>query len=72
MVNIEKTDEKGLNDAVKHAKDPKEAVEKFGELLKRQNKRITNIVVKQRELLKKIKESNGLSQSNICFKIRIL
>ena len=38
IVNIEKTDETGLNDVVRNAKDPKETVEKFEELLKRQNK----------------------------------
>lgn len=72
IVNTDKTDETGLNEAVRNAKGPKEVVEKFEELLKKRNKRIINIVVKQREFLKKIKESNHLSRSNVCFKIRIL
>lgn len=72
IVNTDKTDETGLNDTVRNAKGPKEVVEKFEKLLKKRNKRIINIVVKQRELLKKIKESNHLSRSNVHFKIRIL
>lgn len=55
LVSIEKTDEIGLNDAIRNAKNRKEAVaviRKCEELSKKQDKRIINIVEKQEELLK--------------------
>ena len=68
-----------LNEGVRKSKYPKEVaivIKKHEELIKEQNQRITNIVSKQGELLKRFKEldeyfeSVGLSQSNIHFKIR--
>ena len=68
-----------VNEEVKDAKEPKEAIsiiKKYEELLKGENRKIINIVEKQGELLKKMKESDGffsrvcLSRSNIYFKIR--
>ena len=67
LVSIEKADETGLNDAVRNAKEPTEAVEiikEWEELLKEQNKRIINIVAKQTELLQTFKESNGFLKSS--------
>ena len=54
LVSIDKLDETGLNDVVRNAKDPKEAVaviKKCKELLNGLNKKI-NIVAKQRKLMK--------------------
>ena len=65
---------------VKNAKDLKYSislVKKYEDLLKNSNKKITNIVAKQGELLKRVKDSDeffdgvGLSRSNIYFKIRL-
>lgn len=53
-----KTEETGLNDAVRNAKDPKEVVvtiKKFEQLSKEHNKTIINIIAKRGFLDKKLK-----------------
>ena len=53
LVSNKKTDETGLNDAVRNVKDLKEAVAiimEFKELLEVQDKIIINIVAKQAEI----------------------
>ena len=60
LLDIEKKDETGLDDAVRSVKDPKEAVAiireyKYVKLLKGQNQKIIYIVAKQGELLKQFK-----------------
>lgn len=55
LVSIEKTNETGLNDAIRNAKNRKEAVaiiRKCEKLSKKQDKGIIIIVAKQEELLK--------------------
>lgn len=45
----------GLNDAVRNAKDSKEVgetIKQFEELLKGQNRKIINVILKQRELFR--------------------
>ena len=64
LLDIEKKDETGLDDAVRSVKDPKEAVAiikeyKYVKLLKGQNQQIIYIVAKQGELLKQFKQSDG-------------
>ena len=82
LIDIEKKDETGLDNAVRSVKDPKEAVAiikecKYVVLPKGQNQKIIYIVVKQGELLKQFKQSDGffegawLSRPNIYFKNRL-
>ena len=64
LIDIEKKDETGLDNAVRSVKDPKEAVAiikecKYVVLPKGQNQKIIYIVVKQGELLKQFKQSDG-------------
>ena len=69
-----------MNKEVKNPKGPKDGislVKKYEDLLKGANRKITNIVGKQEELLKRFKDSDkffsrvGLNRSNIYLKVRL-
>ena len=78
-VSNEEEDYLQINEEVKNAKELKDGIcliKKYENLSKGANKKFINIVRKQGKLLKRFKEENdffdcdGLSQSNIYFKIR--
>ena len=80
IIEIEDKDEPELEEAVKIARDPKEAIaiiKQYENSLIGQNKKIMNIDSKQEKFLKRFKQldsffrSGRLSRPNICFKISL-
>ena len=66
ILEMEDQDDLDLDEAVKHTKEPQEAItiiKRYDKILKKQNKKIINILGKQGLLLKWFKEADGFMET---------